>query len=316
MNYVKIIPVLVLFMSFILLPATANAVNLNNWEISISMNEDKSTDWTATLEYETNVSKSDYFILGDTTNVQVFADSLLIECSVSKNVGTTIICDNTDAKVFVYKFRTYDMISSVRNLLMFKYRFSITQLTDRFSLLVELPLGTAIVEKNKIEGTGLKRFEPAWGREGSDGRRIYVEWIANDPKLGETFDASIAYENILSIDQPYILYPIIIIGIIIIVIVIYFTKFRHSIKDILPVLTENERKVMEIVLKEKTVDQRKIVKVTDFSKAMVSRVIHDLVQRGLIEKKHKGRINIIKLKRFRNIENIKPEKEKGQTSVA
>ncbi|MBI2580123.1 MAG: hypothetical protein HYW27_04445, partial [Candidatus Aenigmarchaeota archaeon] len=80
--------------------------------------------------------------------------------------------------------------------------------------------------------------------------------------------------------------------------ILYNKKFRISSRDILPVLTENERKVMEIVFNEKgEVDQRKIIKQTDFSKPKVSRIIHDLSGRGLIEKVPKGRTNIIKLKK-------------------
>jgi predicted transcriptional regulator len=309
MKNVKLVPIFIVFISFVLFSSTVNAVNLNNWNIDISINEDKSTDWTVTLEYEENVAKSDYFILADVTNIEVFADNLPIECSVSTKIGTTIICDKIYAKKIVYKFKIQNFIESVQNLFIFKYRFSITQLTDKFSLVVRLPLGTAIVEKNKIEGTGLRRFEPAWGREGSDGRRIYVEWIIHDPKLGETFDASVIYERIIVIDQPSFIYSIAIIIIAVIIAIIYFIKFRRTIEDILLVLTENERKIMEIIFKEKTVDQRKIVKETDFSKAKVSRIIHDLIKRGLIEKRQKGRTNIIKLKRIKRFEKIK-EKEK------
>lgn len=312
MNAIKLIPAFVLIVSFLLFPSLVNAANLDEWNIDISIKEDRSALWTVTLDYEENIEKSDYFILSDVTNVGVFADSLPIECEVSKKVGTTIVCENLDAKKIVYRFRTNDNVDSFQNLFIFNYRFSVTQLTDRFELTVKLPLGSAVVEKEKIEGTGLNRFEPIWGREGSDGRIIFVEWIVNDPRLGETFDASIVYENIIIIDQPQFLYAVAIIIIAIIIVAIYFFKFRSTIEDMLPVLTDNERKVMEIILKEKTVDQRKIVKDTDFSKAKVSRIIHDLIKRGLIEKKPKGRTNIIRLKSKKKLRKI-GEKEKEKT---
>jgi len=310
MNRTMLIPVMVVFVSLLLLPGLVNAASLNDWEVDISINEDRSSSWTVTLEYKENIGKSDYFILADVSNVEVFADSLPIECAISKKVGTTIICENLDAKIIRYRFRTRDTIDSFQNLFIFNYRFSVTQITDRFELTVKLPLGSAIVEKEDLEGTSLRRFEPAWGREGSDGRIIFVEWIANDPQLGETFDASIVYESIFVIDQPQFLYALAIIIIAVIIVSIYFLKFRNKIEDMLPVLTENERKVMEIVIKEKTVDQRKIVKDTDFSKAKVSRLIHDLKGRGLIEKKAKGRTNIIKLKGKKKIRKLGKGKEK------
>jgi len=55
---------------------------------------------------------------------------------------------------------------------------------------------------------------------------------------------------------------------------------------------------MEILLREKgEVDQRTIVRETDFSKPKVSRVINDLIERGLVDKISKGRKNLIKLKK-------------------
>jgi len=296
-----------------LLSSTANAARISNWNIDISLNENKIADWFVTIDYQENVDKSDYFVLAEATNIEVFADSLPIECSVSKKLGTTILCENIDAKKIVYKFKTLDLITNMQDLFIFKYRFSVTQLTDKFSLVVRLPFGTAVVEKGRIEGTGLRRFEPPWGREGSDGRIIYLEWIENDPKLGETFDASAVYEDIIVIDQSMMIYVIGLIALVIIISIIYFVKFRRNIEDIFPLLTENERKVMEIIHKDKIVDQRRIVKDTDFSKAKVSRVIHDLIKRGLIEKKQKGRTNIIKLKRggiVNKIRNELKEKEK------
>jgi uncharacterized membrane protein len=61
------------------------------------------------------------------------------------------------------------------------------------------------------------------------------------------------------------------------------------------------------VLREKgTVDQRQIVRETDFSKAKVSRIISNLVERGVLEKEVKGRKNLIRLKKTIKVE--KPEK--------
>ncbi|MBI4896125.1 MAG: hypothetical protein HY832_01095 [Candidatus Aenigmarchaeota archaeon] len=64
----------------------------------------------------------------------------------------------------------------------------------------------------------------------------------------------------------------------------------------MPILTEHERKVLEIVIRDKKVDQRKVVKETDFSKAKVSRIVQDLLLRGVLEKVRKGRTNILTLK--------------------
>jgi len=129
---------------------------------------------------------------------------------------------------------------------------------------VKLPLGAVLIEKNKLPH-GFEQFEPAWGSSGSDGRRIFVTWPLKDPKLGDSIQVSVIYEQALDLNQIIVGAIAVIVIITMIGLTIYFRKGR--IKQVLPVLTENERKVMEILLRERgEVDKRKIVKETDFSK--------------------------------------------------
>jgi hypothetical protein len=292
-------PILLAFAIILIIPVSF-ARPLSEWKIDVTINDDKTAGWIITLVYNQPVNRSDYFIFSPISDLSVYADDRPVRCSVSEKVGTSIICDSINSSKSVqYKFVAYNEISQIKDLNRFSYRFSITQLTDKFSLTVRLPLGAALVEKSKLEGTGMIRFEPAWGREGSDGRIIYMEWLATDPKLGDTYDVSLIYEKIISpsSDSIFIIALAVIIILSVSVIIYMFIK-RRSPKNILPILTDGERKVVEIVLRDKEVDQRKIVKETDFSKAKVSRIIHDLVGRGVVEKRQKGRTNIIKLKKL------------------
>lgn len=270
--------------------------DIAEWTTDISLNDDRSADWAVTFRYNESVTRSDYYILSRILSVRVLADDdVPVPCSITEQVGTTILCENIRAGKVTYKFRTVSTASQLRSLFLFKQRFSVTQFTDRFSVTVRLPLGTALVEKSRLEGTGLARFEPSWGREGTDGRRIFVEWIASEPKLGETYDISAVYEQLIIGNVPFIPILIALLGILA---VAYFAFLRKpGMKDVLSVLTENERKVMEMLLKENSVDQRKIVKELDFSKPKASRIIRELSERGLVEKTRKGRTNIIKLKK-------------------
>ena len=283
----------------LLIPAV-QAASLTEYNIDISINDDKSTDWIVKLEYSDVTPKSDYFIFGTPTNLDVTGDGAPLKCIIGDAIGTSVICNNANAKSVIYKFRLQNSIENIRQLNRFVYKFSITQFTDKFAANIKLPLGAALVEKSRLEGTGLQRFEPSFGREGSDGRRIYVEWVSTTPKLGETYDISVIYEGVSASSYEILLF-LGIIGALLAVIaafVLYTKKFRIHSRDILPVLTENERKVMEILFNDKKdVDQRKIIKETDFSKPKVSRIIQDLCNRGLIEKVPKGRTNIIKLKK-------------------
>jgi len=62
-------------------------------------------------------------------------------------------------------------------------------------------------------------------------------------------------------------------------------------------LDKDEKKVLEIILREKEIIQRKIVSSTNLSKTKVSRIISRLKERGIIEVEKRGRTNLIKLKK-------------------
>lgn len=287
---------LIIFILFIALPV--HAVNIKEWNVDVLIEEESSL-WTVVLRYEENTTKSDYFVLGSITDVDVIADELPIKCMVTERVGTSIVCDNINARKMTYKFRLLQSPSefSEPNIFNYRIRTSITQITSKFSMTVKLPLGAAIVEKSKLEGSGLQRFEPGWGTEGTDGRRIFVQWVINEPKLGETYDFSVVYEKLIP-EQEFPFAPI--VGLLLIVIAIGAILYlrRPDMREVLPVLTEGERKVVEILLREKKeVDQRLIVKELDYSKSKVSRIVKTLMERGLVEKTPKGRTNLLRLRK-------------------
>ena len=264
-------------------------------DVEILINDDKTTEWAVNIQYPENVTKSDFYILARRiTAVEVIANGTFIDCeTVKRDIGTGIICQGFAADSVIYKFRGHDMVSNFEDLQLFNQRFPITELVDKIAITVKLPLGTALVEQSKLSGTGLRRFEPQWGKEGSDGRRIYVIW-EQEPKLGETINVSIIYEQIFSNQAAFLMIPLIAA---IIIFFIYFFRKRFA-RDILPILTDHERKVVEILLREKKqVDQRTIVRETDYSKSKVSRILRDLEARGLVERSRKGRTNIVKFKR-------------------
>ncbi len=265
--------------------------------IEILINDDKTTGWSVALQYPENVTRSDFYILARRiTAVEVIANNTFIDCDFAKrDIGTAIICEGFSSDSVIYRFRGHDMVSNFEDLQLFNQRFPVTELLDKISITVKLPLGTALVEQSKISGTGLQRFEPQWGKEGSDGRRIYVIWEQEKPKLGETVNVSIVYEQIFGNQAAILMIPLLAATFIFF---IYFFR-KRSTKDIMHILTDNERKVVEILLREKKeVDQRSIVRETDYSKSKVSRILRNLENRGLIERSRKGRTNMVKVKRI------------------
>ena len=275
---------------------SAHAFTLNEMNTVVNLNSDRSSDWNVGYIYSENISQSDFFNISKIVNVEVFADSKPIKCEISeKNIGTLILCKNANASNLLYKFTALNSVTASNNLNIFKYNFPVLQLTGNFTVIVKLPLGTGVIEEHKLEGSGQHPYEPTWGEQNTDGRQIFIKWKLENPEVGDKINVTVIYEELSGIDILTLLAIIIISSAVILV--VFFTFRRKSMKGILPILTEGERKVMEIVLREGKVDQRVVVKETDFSKAKASRVIQDLEKRGLIEKTSIGRKNILKLKK-------------------
>ena len=63
----------------------------------------------------------------------------------------------------------------------------------------------------------------------------------------------------------------------------------------LKVLPEDERRIVEILLNERKMEQMYLVAESGLSKVKVSRILARLEQRGIVEKKPLGNTNLIKL---------------------
>ena len=213
---------LILLCLLVMVPAV-HAAELKQWNIDISLEDDKTSVWSVTLIYDQNITKSDYYVLARLTGVEVVTDGKFIDCPVSNpGLGTSIVCDNIWASKIEYRFRAHGLVNSLQDLDVFNYRFPISQNTDNYSLIISLPLGTGLVETTKLEGTGLERFEPVWGSEGSDGRRIFLEWKLDDPDLGRSLDVSVVYERIVG-DQLLVVATVALITIITVAF-LFFTR--------------------------------------------------------------------------------------------
>jgi len=80
------------------------------------------------------------------------------------------------------------------------------------------------------------------------------------------------------------------------IILLFQWKITHKqIYRTLKVLPADERVLIELLLKEKKMEQTYLVAESGLSKVKVSRVLSKLAQRGIIEKKPLGNTNLIKL---------------------
>jgi uncharacterized membrane protein len=70
---------------------------------------------------------------------------------------------------------------------------------------------------------------------------------------------------------------------------------QQQLRRVLQVLPEDERRIVELLLANKRMEQTYIVAESGLSKVKVSRVIAKLEQRKIVEKKPLGNTNLIKL---------------------
>ncbi len=81
------------------------------------------------------------------------------------------------------------------------------------------------------------------------------------------------------------------------IILLFQWKISHKqMQGMLKILPSDERKIVEVLLKEKKIEQIHLTAESGLSKVKVSRLLVKLEQRGVIEKKPLGSTNLIKLK--------------------
>ncbi|MEM7816680.1 MAG: MarR family transcriptional regulator [Candidatus Aenigmatarchaeota archaeon] len=305
--------ILISFLIILFLASIAECAKIDSIQIAIDITEDNIASFNVNINYIEDVEMSDFYTLAKIENIHVFKGNEEINCSLEElPLGTSIVCKNIFAKNITYTFSATNLIESGKRLHIFSYQFPITTLMNRLDILVKIPLGAVIADEASLEYTGLKPFYPENGVKGSDGRRIFIEWNFENPKLGEAIRVSAIYEKILKEeDNTSIIYLItIIIATFSFAIIFLIIKRRgKEISKVLPILNDAERAIMEVILKSPEIlDQRKIVRATGFSKAKVSRVLKDLEERGLIKREKVGRATKVKLT-FGKEEN-KEEKDK------
>ncbi len=213
--------------------------------------------------------------------------------------GTLIKCDFSEVtsggRALNIKFNTTETTREMEKRVHFNANIKTPQEVEKMVLKAVLQKGYVLIEEPQGPTT-MVPYSPSDGVQGSDGRRIFVEWSRENVKKGEGIDVSLTYERIapqVSGNQNMIF---LFIGILILLIIFLLLGLRNrSAKEMdMSILKDDEKRVMEI-LKERggMCKQRVIVRETDFSKAKVSRLIKDLEERKLIRTEKEGRTNRI-----------------------
>ena len=99
--------------------------------------------------------------------------------------------------------------------------------------------------------------------------------------------------------MPLLTYGVAAVAMMVGALIIILFQWRITNKqahDLLKILPSDERKIIELLLKDKKMEQIYLVSESGLSKVKVSRLLSRLEQRGVIEKRPLGNTNLIKLK--------------------
>lgn len=240
-----------------------------------------------------------FLIFGEVNDFHASSNKGSINCSVRLEGISYVDCTFQSPEEMVglsmidINFTTFDFVKVLNKKFYFTADLNLNQNIDSASIFVRLPEGM-IVGENET-----KLIFPENSTMVSDGRRIIMVWYLANVKANESLRFQILYERTpLSPLFQFRLRDFVVFGIAAAAAsgFIYIRYFRKPQKLILSVLDDYERKVMNLIIaSEGVIDQKKVVKETNLSKAKVSRVVKSLVERGLIEIERLGRRNKLKL---------------------
>lgn len=267
-------------------------------EVKISLDENGIASVTAEVDYK-DLTTADvpYFVLGRAYDVKAKDEEQELVClTLEQPYGTYISCKppskNMKNYTVYFTFKLKGLVSFSQNFNRFIYSYGIKEPTDRFILKLYLPEGYGLLKTTEEQ---LVPYSPENARIGSDGRHVIVEWDIGQPDLGSTLSFSVLYEYVgeKPYSMMYYIPPLIILAV-----VIVFVRLRKS-RDVLSVLTPDERIVVDVIRKKggKNIKQRDIVRMTNFSKAKVSRILATLEKRGIVKRERVGRTNKVRLSR-------------------
>lgn len=232
--------------------------------------------------------------LGLPTNIQIESSNCKEQIGM---LETVIVCSmEASDKTNITIHYDSNTIRKKDNYFLFMDSFKLTKDTKTLSVLIKLPEGTGLREP--IENSS----SPEGALIGSDGRRPIINWVKNDLKEGEKLEVSIAFEKIGEPTTSSFPFEIILVIILIsfsgLGLFYQFYWKEKNVKMILPVLKKDEKIIFDTIIKHGNgVNQKIIVKESNYSKAKVSKVLNSLKERGLVKLERIGRSNKVHIEK-------------------
>jgi len=293
--------VLALFL-FICVVPLVGAQTLEYYGIEARLDEGRITKNSIVLIFDAQISHLDYRTGYEIYGLEAESKYGNVNCETKGGKeGTTISCDlfNTEDvnKTQVQlKFETRDNIRKRGEYYEFESTYLVDFPVERAFAIIYLP-ETATLKTNISN----ESYTPRYGKILSDGKHIMVYWEKENIKAGDDLKFSITYKMPLGAESFYDVAMMVIVAVVLIVVIAvgYVSRLHKesSVKVVMPLLKEDEKRIVEILTQHNgQAIQKVLVRESDFSKAKVSRLVTNLKERGIVDVEHIGRTNKVTLK--------------------
>lgn len=233
----------------------------------------------------------------DIENFELFLNDAPVLCDVSYTVGGSVAdCNMSD----VLAGRNYIAVSyesaypffDLGNMKMFSDSFDFGSTVESFKLSIKLPFGYVLPDMSEYFVT------PEAATIYSNGRRHILFWEAQNVS---SFEVSVIMEPSSDSRSPAFYAVIVIIALFLALIVWHYVRRRNRVKTkeiVYSHLLEGEIAVVDALEANMGVlKQKELQAITSFSKAKLSRIISNLENRDIVNKKPFGNSNRIFLAR-------------------
>ena len=234
-----------------------------------------------------------YSLQNNPENLKVYEGNTELNYKIEKNELYDIVIQKQVSKgerhKIILKFDIKGLVEQTGDKYIFSLKYELDSSFENLGVVAKLPDGFVLADIESAVSPGNYKIE-------TDGREIIIKWDDINPIGEQSF--IIVYERGISRSISY-LWIIMLVILALLIAGFFILRIRHKKekKEIVSgVLSQDEKKIVDMIEKGNEVAQKDVVKETGFSKAKVSKIVRRLEEMGIVEKKPWMATNKLRLK--------------------
>ena len=280
----KIAIIIALLLAFSACPAHAA---ITSARVTFDVNSGFSVNETIALAFDTplNATPINYALNEDVHSISVRDSHSLLNATIGKSDSgymLTIYPERDSA--LIINFVSGQLVFQNGGIYEFLTQLSFADPVKNLNVTLTLPEGYGIYQNSLF---------PSSGQVATNGRAIEVSWLFSSLEQEQLFSAKFSRTN-PQFDYLLVVFLAALAGLA--ALFIYHLKtsgkrYEKARKEFLLGFREDEKKVIAYLEQHRTADQSVIEKEFRFSRSKMTRIVQKLSERGLLQKKRKGRTN-------------------------